>query len=171
MKSRITVRGLVSISTFLFLISCDINVDSGNRSGTVADDYIEEPITSSQMKYEKALITSNAVIEKIENGEYDYIYNNYIDDASKKVLTVQELQKIYSGAVAAMGPIKKYKKMQWGFLPKTENGLDYLISYKIIEHEKATLNYSFSFLRNGNYEKISGVGIRPRKGVRGPAQL
>lgn len=61
--------------------------------------------------------------------------------------------------------------MQWGFVPAEENGMDLLFSYKIIEHEKGTLNYAFVFEDDGEYKKLVGVIIKPRNGPRKPNEL
>lgn len=66
-----------------------------------------------------------------------------------------------------MGPIKEYKKMQWGFVPVELENNQLLISFKIVEHQEGLLNYSFVF-NEGSYDKIVGFRLNDHKNARPP---
>ena len=154
-----------------FISACNFSVYSGERSGTVSDDFIEEPIKERSLKYKRALTISNSVIEKIREGKYNDIESLYIRDDMKKALAADVIKLLIDGAIDAMGPIKGYKKMQWGFVPAEENGVDLLFSFKIVQHENGALNYAFVFQDDKKYQKLVGLVIKPRTGTRAPNEL
>lgn len=159
------------VIVLVLLIGCELQLNTGNRSGTIDDDYIAEPIGKYSIKYTNALKTSNTVINHLIENEYETIYNDFIHDEMKHILTIESLKNINTQIITAVGPFKNYKKMQWGFVPANENGRDLLFSIKIIEHEKNSLNYSFVFNNDGKYEKLVGLQIKERKGARPPNKL
>ena len=161
---------ILVLLVLIIFVGCEIHGSIGGSSGTVDDDYVEEPISKAFIKYEKALRTSNNLVEKIIRSEYSDIYENFVKEGMKSQLNEAIIIKACSETVGAMGPILGYKIGQWGFFPINKDGKDYLISNKIIEHKKGLLNYSFMFEDNGKYEKIVGISIMPRKGARRPSE-
>ena len=161
-----THRLLLMLAFVLFIGSCDVNTTSAKRSGTVNDDYISEPLSNEVKKYSAVLNTSNQLIELIKAEKYKVIYDLYVDDSIKSVITKELFEKVYVDAVEAMGNIVEYKEMQWGFLPASDEKYNYIYSYKIVIHEKGRIDYSFAFIDNGNYKKIMGFAIKPRNKAR-----
>jgi len=115
---------------------------------------------------QSALETSNSILELIKAGKLTEINANFVAEKSKSQLTEKNLNKVFSEAYKNIGKIKNYTKMQWGFLLKQIEGQNYLYSVKIVEHEKASMNYFFTFDGGGDYKKLVGLSIRIRKGVR-----
>jgi len=171
-------RSVQSIRTFSFVLvtaiilgSCSVEINTANRSGTVSDDYIEEPISEKSKKYSAALESSNKLIELIKKKEFQKIHGSFVDDSMKSVLTEQVLENSYTEAVNAMGDIVEYKQNQWGFVPTKNDDLEYVTSYKIVFHEKGRLDYSFSFKLEGDQSKIFRIALKPRKKARMPNEM
>lgn len=155
----------------IFLTGCEREIITGNRSGTIEDDYIEGPVSAFSKKYKNALDTSNKIIEKIIKKEYEAIHSEHIHDEMKGILSIEVLRNDYEKVKNTVGPIKNYKKMQWGFLPTEENGKELLFSFKIVEHKKTILNYAFVFENDGVYKKLLGVQVYERNGPRFSSQF
>ena len=153
------------------IAGCDFKLKSGVRSGTLDDDYIEEPISKFAVQFKNALTTSNAIVEKITQKNFSYIQKNYIHKDSKKTLTAKAIQNLILQATKSAGPVINYKQMQWGFVPVTENKDNYLLSFKIVEHKKGKLNYRFVFKNDGEYEKIVGLYIKSYSSARKPNEI
>ena len=160
------VVGAILIS-FCFT-ACDVNTNTAHRSGTINDDYVEEPLSGNSIKYAEILETSNHVIELVKAKKYKEIYSSYLDESLKETITEAFVIKSYEDAANAMGEIVEYKEKQWGFRPNLENNTNYIVSYKIVFHEKGRLDYSFAFIENGDHSKITGFAIKPRNKVRLP---
>jgi len=164
----------ITISTVLLMLlltGCDISITAGNRSGTADNDNVEEPLSNNTKKYENALKVSNEIMDNIISNNFTNIHNNYVHKDMKSTLTEDILKSTYAQAYELLGPIKGYKKMQWGFVPAEENGTDILFSYKLVEHSKDTVNYAFVFYDDGNYEKIIGISVKSFDGIRKPNEF
>ena len=153
------------------LSGCDFKLKAGVRSGTLDDDYIEEPISNFAVQYKNALTTSNFLLENITQNNYSHIQKNYIHKDASGILTSKAIEEVILKTIKSAGPIINYKKMQWGFVPITENKNDYLLSFKIVEHKKGKLNYKFVFKNDGEYEKIIGIYIKSYDPVRQPNEV
>ena len=159
---------LLLLSTLLTLSGCDTGLNAGNRSGNIDDDYVEEPLSNFSSKYENALLTSNQVLEMLKNKEYENIHNKYVHKSMKNTLTANAFESMQNQVSDMVGAIKTFKPMQWGFLTAEEAGKDILFSFKVIEHDKTTLNYAFVFENDKQYKKIIGFQINERNGPRFP---
>jgi len=160
----------------LFVISgCDLdvnlNLNSGVRSGSVEDDYFEEPVSGGVKKYEASLVTSNKIIDLFKSGNTDEVYDKYFDELLKKQLSKETLQNFQISIENTMGSIVQYKPMQWGFYPRVENDTELLYSVKIVEHSEVMMKYIFIFKDDGDYQKIVGFINRKREGVALPGQI
>jgi hypothetical protein len=62
----------------LFLIvglsGCDLFGTISSRSGTIDDDYVEEPLSGGVEKYATALVTSNNILNLISKSKYPDLY-------------------------------------------------------------------------------------------------
>lgn len=155
----------------IFIITgCDFKLKAGIRSGTLDDDYIEEPVSKLASQFKNALTTSNSILEKITQNDFLHIQKNYIHKDAKKIITAKAIQGLIIQAKKSAGSIISYKKMQWGFVPVTENKNIFLLSFKIVEHKKGKLNYKFVFKNDGKYKKIIGLYIKSYKSARLPNQ-
>lgn len=86
---------LVILAVLLIsLLGCEVNSVYGNRSGTVDNDYIEEPLSESSIKYKKALDVSNSVIDLIISADYKSIEMNYVHRDMSEVLTESTLREL-----------------------------------------------------------------------------
>jgi len=83
----------VLLITFLIL-GCDRS-NLGVRSGTLTDDYVEEPLSFAVQKYKSALDTSNKIIEKFIEKDYDFIHSNYVDESFQNDFTAENM-KVFS---------------------------------------------------------------------------
>ncbi len=109
---------------------------------------------------------SNSILDLLVENKADQITPKFVEDSMKKSISPEAIQNINAQLKKIAGPIKVYKKMQWGFGPKKVNGKDLLYSIKIVEHEKKTFNYFFVFFDDGKYEKIVGIYTKEKTGTR-----
>jgi hypothetical protein len=56
---------------------CGWHVNLNERSGSLEDDYVGEPLTDRTKRYEKALEVSNAIVERMKVDDYGSIYDDY----------------------------------------------------------------------------------------------
>lgn len=148
---------------FIFLQGCDLKV--ANRSGTIADDYVEEPLSERSVQYELALNTSNKIMALIRDGRCDDIYKNLLSGKAKESLPFDSFKSMCQGLVSNYGNLIKYKPQQWHFFNKTEGDNEYLMSIKLAEHERLMVSYALVFPLNGKYDKIVGIHLKARQGV------
>lgn len=165
------IASLTSFALLALVHGCDSGVVIANRSGTVKDDYVEEPISDRSKRYENALQVSNVLLNKLRSAEYHAIYLDFFDSRLKAILDEPKFIAMMKQVEADFGPIKRYKPMQWGFVPRKENGENILYSVKIVEHEKRMMKYFFVFADDGKYQKLIGFHAKPRAGVSAPGEL
>jgi len=96
---------------------CDFKVNpiSFNRSGPVNEDDVEEPISNKSKEYEKALLTSNEIMDNFINGNLSEVYNKYTSPILQNKVNENDFTKLYASVIEKSGPIQSYKKMQWWF--------------------------------------------------------
>jgi len=159
----------------LFLIvglsGCDISGTISARSGTLDDDYVEEPLSGGVAEYETALVTSNNILTLISKSKYPDLYRIYFSDAMKAQMTSKEFKKFMIQVKEDVGPLRAYKSMQWNFSSGKDKGLDLLYSVKIAEHEKTMMKYIFVFEKDKPYINIVGFSVKQRQGISTPGQL
>ncbi len=167
------------LSATLLLSGCDENegtFQQSTRSGTVSNDFVEEPLTKNAKKYEQALLLSNRFLDLWAEKKFQEIHDQLIDpelldDDKQEILSVEKLADIHKNVEEAFGPMVGYKKMQWAFEPKRKKKQYFLFSIKIVQHEKGQANYLFQFLLDGGFKKLIGVYVRPKPTLRAPGQI
>lgn len=179
----------------LCLTACNFDTRSSGRSGSYQDDYKENAIRDDFMVYKPALETSNKILELMKAGDAKTIADDYVLEELKPLLTEQDIEKVIKKAESKYGKIVSYKPMQWGFEPKVENGkrsktefnkilaekygegkkaakkIPIVFSVKIVQHEKALVNYWFQFPDDMEYNKLLGIFYKERKGTRNIGQF
>jgi plasmid maintenance system killer protein len=153
------------------LSGCDLFGTISTRSGTIDDDYVEEPLSGGVEKYDTALVTSNNILNLIAKSKYPDIYRIYFSDTMKAQMTSKEFKKFMIQVKESAGPLKAYKQMQWNFFSGTDKGLDMLYSVKIAEHEKLMMKYLFVFEKDKPYINLIGFFVKQRQGVSTPGQF
>lgn len=113
------------------------------RSGTFENPYIEEELDSVSEVYREYLNTSNDIIDKLKNNEYQLVYYSFFSEDLKSVIPLESFVGLITNLNKEYGIIINYKPMQWSFEIDEANGV--LICSKIVEHEKGKLVYIFSF--------------------------
>lgn len=165
---RTTRMAVLSISAFLMMIMMPVAAQAGlfglemsvsAHSGSRTNPYVEEPLTAMVKKYEQALTTSNGFIDALKSGDYQKAYDDYTDEQFRKNSSVDDLFTYHAGAMRSYGQIKEYKPMQWAFKTATMDGEKFVLSRKIVEHEKGRLIYVFTFARHGPYDELRGLSI------------
>lgn len=154
--------------TIFVLVACDAKINISNRSGSLDDDYVAEPLSGRSKKYENALNVSNDVIDKIISRNFDSIYSDIFDAQLKSDLDKKKFTSSIAKLESVFGNIKEYKKLQWGFFSGEEDGRKFLYSKKIVEYEKGMVKYLFVFNDDGKYRRIVGLHVEERKGVTPP---
>jgi len=152
----------------LVLLGCDSSLNYSNRSGTLEDDYVAEPLSATSQKYKKALETSNNIINLFKNGEYQGAYNKYFSDHLKSQVSTDAFQNNLNKLRSSVGVLNNYKPMQWGFFSGKDQGMNLLYSVKIAEHEKNMMKYLFVFNHEGDFNEIVGFHVKVREGVTPP---
>ena len=150
-------------------MSCDFN--SNVRSGTVDDDYVEEPLAGIAEKYESALETSNAFVEYAKANRIDAIHRNLFAEELRASVPIADFKQMVDQVNSAAGEIIRYKKMQWSFISYSEEGRDLIGSVKIVEHENEMLKYLIVFDKGGDFDRIIGFHFKQRKGVSPPGHF
>jgi len=105
-------KSFLLLGLIFMLLACDQSLNISNRSGSIDDDYIAEPLSEISVKYENALKISNAVIEKLKVREYDSIYDNDFDRQLKNMISKEQFRSLMKQVEAMFGSVKRYKKMQ-----------------------------------------------------------
>lgn len=162
---------IILFSSIAILGACEVNLGVNNRSGSLEDDYVAEPLSDMSQKHENALRISNKFIEKMRAGELDSIYEQLFAESLRKLITQQDFKNLINQIHQAKGKIVKYKKMQWGFISGQENGENFLASTKIVEHNKGMMKYLIVFRNDGKYNEIIGFRYKERDGVSPPEQF
>ena len=159
---------IILLIFFLFVPSgCDFKVKPANsfvRSGTVQEDDVEEPLSDDEKQYEKALTTSNEIIDAFINDNLSDFYNKYTSVILQNKIHEDDFSKIYASVIEKTGPINSYKKMQWWFEQGEDHGTKIIISKKIVHHEKQVLFYNIVF-KHGEYDQIIGIHFQIRKKI------
>lgn len=194
MKNINKIWVLLVFVNALMLSACNYDTRSAGRSGSYQDDYKENPIREDFLEYKPALLTSNKILDLMKAGNTKKIANDYVLEEIKPLLTEQQLNDLLKKSEAKYGKIVSYKPMQWGFEPRVENGkrdksefnkilaqkygdkkaakkIPILFSVKIVQHEKALVNYWFQFPADGQYNKLLGVFYKKREGTRNIGQF
>ena len=161
-------KTFTAIVTFALIATgcAKIELTYGNRSGTVDDDYIEEPVSATSKIYENALLTSNAIIELLISNNLQTLHDDFVGKEVYSMFTIDKLTEIRTHLYKTFGPVLRYKEQQWGFVPKEIKEGKCVYSVKIVEHEKVSLDYFFVFRDGGKYDKIIGFYTKPRNGAR-----
>lgn len=142
------------------LIGCGVEVNGSASvfasSGSMHDQYVEEPIATDYRKYESALLLSNKLTGLIEKGDYAAVYGDYSSVEFKSSVGLQEFKKTMEGLMADAGQIEEFKHMQWYFRVYKKGGRALLLSTKIVKHKGLMVSYNFLF-EQGRYDEIVGL--------------
>ncbi len=176
MKTYTSILLTILFSVPLLLAGCDDVVetfDNSSRSGTVANDDVEAPLSDKAKQYENALKLSNEFLALWQKKDFQTIYDTLIDPDPKvkSVLTVEKLREISDNVAQQYGELVEYKPMQWAFEPKRAKKEYFLFSIKSVKHEKGQLNYLFQFFLDGEYKKLAGFYVRKKPALRAPGQI
>ncbi len=150
------------------LSGCNLHVTHASRSGSVTEDYVEEPLSAEVQKYEHALEVSNAFLDKLKERDFHTIYESMCGDPIRNAADEHGFAAMVEDFEQGSGAMKSYKPQQWGFVVKTGNAGGFLYSTKIVEYEHGMKRFNFIFVNDGKYEKLSGFNIHERHGVAEP---
>ncbi|MBL8859275.1 MAG: hypothetical protein JNL28_12265 [Planctomycetes bacterium] len=125
------------------------------RSGTAENDDAEEPLRTEAETYARALSSSNEFVESLRARDYGAIYARCGEDVRGNT-DAQTLANTMGEAVDKFGAIRGYKPGQWKFAVREYRSRRILASTKIVEHERAVINYTFQFEEGGGYETLVG---------------
>jgi len=131
LKLVLRIRRLFAITSLAVLIgACDVNLKTDSRSGTIEDDYVAEPLSSTSLKYESALLNSNLLIDHLKGGDVDLVYSDLFSRQLKETVSKQDFERLFNQIVATRGRITNYKRMQWGFISSEEDGASFIAYVK-----------------------------------------
>ena len=153
---------------FMSLTACEQSVSISNRSGSLSDDYVAEPLSERSKKYENALNVSNEIIKKVIEKDFTAIYEMHFDAELKSQMTKEQFIQAMNQLINSFGSATKYKELQWGFFSRNSEGRNLIFSKKIVEHEKSMVKYLFAFKEDGKYMNIVGFNAHERTGVTPP---
>lgn len=154
---------LTSLLAVTLLSACDASPVKQARSGNKDDAYIEEPLSESERQYQLHHAKSNAYVGLLSQKDYGAIYEEF-SPAIKSSVPPESIKSIYDVILASYGAPVETKQMQWWFITATEKGIPIIISRKLVKHEKAMLEYDFTFSPDDKDAKLIGFFIRERKG-------
>jgi hypothetical protein len=135
------------------------------RSGSVKDDDVEEPLPDPAKQYEPLLTHANELATLLRDGRLDEFYEKHLDQSLTKQMSVSDLQRMYDQVVSSAGQPLSFKPMQWYFRVQKSLPRSFVMTQKIVKHEKGTVYYRFTF-SDEHATKIIGLhfGPRPAKG-------
>lgn len=162
------INKFMLVMLFTVLSGCDVIGGTAHRSGTLDNDYKEDPVPQH---YANALTLSNYVVKTLIAGQYLFIAENYVDSNFSDHLDEIEIKRLYVQVRKIYGNPKSYMDNQWGFVTRNVEGKKLLFSVKIVEHENRTLHYIITFINDGQFRKMIGISVKERVGVRNPAEL
>ncbi|MFL1456371.1 hypothetical protein ACJO5Y_18170 [Marinobacter sp. GN3S48] len=158
------------LAIVILLQGCDSWV--GHRSGSIDDDYIEEPLSGRSAEYQLALETSNQILTMIRDGRCNSVYETFLSDTGRVNIDLGRFRSMCDNINSQFGSLSKYKPNQWHFFIASDEdeSEEYLLSIKIAEHKKTMINYAFIFPADGPYKKIVGIHLKPRQGTLMPGR-
>ncbi len=141
------------------LAGCDVNVSASSRnfSGTDADHYVEEPLSESSKEYAPALEFSNQLVDRLQRGEFREIHAEHCGRTITSTVTQEQFVAMLQRVQDKLGPITRYKPVQWDFMSRTDKNGRFVTSTQIVEHERGMMEYSFVFKQGGPYDKQVGI--------------
>ncbi len=164
----------IALCTLVTVVGCDNVVDTfeqSSRSGTVANDDVEAPLSDKAKPYANALKLSNEFLSLWQQKDFKTIYETMVDPEVQDQLTAEKMADIYKNVEEVYGPLISYKVGQWAFEPKKAKKQQFLFSIKVVTHEKRKLNYLFEFVLDGEYKKLAGFYVREKPALRAPGQI
>lgn len=162
MRTFVSAASILATICFCLLVSgCEFSVSGNSSQGE--NDYFEEPLSDVVKKYEPALQTSNVFVARFQDNKIDEMYEDFSGSLKERV-SIEALQETRDGAIDAVGDVIEFLPQQWAFKTGEEDGEDILYSTKIVVHERAEFYYILAFADDGQYEKVDGIKIHPRKG-------
>jgi len=155
--------------SMLMLIACDADVNINARSGSIENDYIEEPLIKLVSRFENALITSNSFVEGVKSNNIDSLYQNLFSKKLRSKVSQEEFKSLITELKATRGEIVQYKKMQWSFIKINGEGdlegKKLIASVKIVKHEKVTMKYLIAFEDDGKFNEIVLINFKKQTSV------
>jgi hypothetical protein len=164
-KSSRTLHSLACLLlTVTALSACRpaVGLTVTNRSGTVTDDYVEEPLSERSKALAPALETSNAIVDALREGDRHAMYTDMFSPEFQAVVPEAKWNDMCWVIDHGYGKIVRYKPMQWGFVSRRFEGRPFVDSIKIVECEKATIEVIATFIDDGVYAKPCAFTFRPR---------
>jgi len=167
MRTHLAAR----LATLSLLVLAPLCGGCGEKlpAGPVPPEYAEAPLKDEVKPFENALRVSNAILDLIEKGDTNAIYEQYLDPRLKQKATAEQFSKPLHVTLDKFGKLAAYKPMQWGFAQNTEGGMKLLYSTKIVAHERGWMIYQFQFEDDGVYAKLVGIAVQERKAGAAPA--
>lgn len=167
-----TYKSVVAAFTLCLVLAavsgCAPEVSTSVRSGSVHDDFVEEPLPDDVRKYEPVLRVSNTVMEQVLAGDYSTVHRMLVPQVAAQ-LSEAQLQKGLAELHDSLGPVRAYKPMQWGFSFGEHEGIPLIQSTKIVRHEKGDVLYTLVFKRDGSLDQLLGFYAKPRPHKEQPA--
>ena len=151
------------------LVACEADVNINARSGSIENDYIEEPLIKLVSRFENALTTSNYFVDGVKSNNIDSLYQNLLSKKLRAKVSQEEFESLITELKATRGEIIQYKKMQWSFIKLNGEGdlegKNLIASVKIVKHEKETMKYLIAFEDDGKFNKIVLVNFKKQSSV------
>ena len=166
-----TIRFIFFLYLLASLFGCDFSGAISTRSGTLDNDYVEEPLSGNVEKFGTALVTSNNILHLMSQSKFNDIYRIYFSESMKSQMSKAQFRKLMDQIRQGAGPLKGYKEMQWNFFNGSDQGIDLLYSVKISEHEKTMMKYLFVFEKDRPYINLVGFFAKEYEGVTNPGQF
>lgn len=161
-KSRTWIAAVPLLLAALMACQPSVATTFSNRSGTVSDDDVEEPISERSKSFAPALETSNAILEKLREGDRQVIYRDLLSPEFKAITTEEQWTAFCSAMDRDCGKLVRFKPMQWNFQRGPLQGKTCVLSTKIVEFEKRTIEIVFTFVDDGAYAKPWSLSTRAR---------
>lgn len=157
-------RILLALSVLLISGCSNPFLNVGGASGSLDDNYVEEPLESPFDKYASILDASNMAMIFLKEEKPESLYRELFSDHLSSKLTAEDFSANIDGFIRQAGEISEFKNLQWAFFPKEDDGKHILRSIKIGKHENAYVAYVFVFSEEDEYKKIFQFQVIPLEG-------
>ena len=139
----------------LFLQACDNDLVIINNSYLGGEEYVDEPLSNTSIKYKAHLLHSNRLINYVRTGDAGKIYaaasSEFRNDNERDSIT-----NILGYIDAHLGNVVEFKDQQWSFATTKSSGVSVVYSSKIVFHEKGEAIYHFGYV---DKEPIEGYFV------------
>lgn len=148
---------LFLILVILFISCIKLTPKTEFRSGDMEDPNFESPLEDAE--FVPYLNFSNSIIEDFVSRRYKDVYWKYGSNEFKVGTSEADYSENLNRFLLDLGGAISFKRNQWWFIIKQENGIDIVRSIKIVKHKNGLVYYTI-FLKKGEPNKFLRIDFQ-----------